>query len=71
MSASYVFLYSIQSGWTALHAAAHKGHLRVIEKLLDAKADVNIKTNVSVALWHCIQLYLNILNSDRVYITLT
>ena len=37
----------VQNGWTALRAAAGKGHLRVVEMLLEANADVNIKTSVS------------------------
>ena len=41
-------LYPVQDGLTALHAAAHEGHLRVVEMLLKANADVNIKTNVRV-----------------------
>ena len=36
----------VEDGWTALHAAAQEGHLRVVEMLLEAKADVSIKTNV-------------------------
>ena len=41
-------LYPVQDGWTALHAAAQEGHLRVIEMLLEANADVNIKDSVRV-----------------------
>ena len=43
-------LYSIQDGWTALHAAAQEGHLIVVETLLEANADVNVKTNVRIAI---------------------
>ena len=42
-------LYPVQDGWTALHVAAQEGHLRVVEMLLEANADVSIKTNVRVA----------------------
>ena len=42
-------LYPVQDGWTALHAAAQEGHSRVVEMLLEANADVNIKTNVRIA----------------------
>ena len=41
-------LYPVQNGATALHAAVQEGHLRVVEMLLEANADVNIKTNVRV-----------------------
>ena len=41
-------VYPVQDGWTALHAAAQEGHLRVVEMLLDAKADVSIKDSVRV-----------------------
>ena len=39
-------VFLIQNGSTALHVAAHEGHLRVVEILLGANADVNIKENV-------------------------
>ena len=41
-------LYPVQTGSTALLAAAQEGHLKVIEMLLKANADVNIKSNVRV-----------------------
>ncbi len=41
------YLDSVQNGATALYVAAHNGHLRVVELLIAAKADVNIQTNVS------------------------
>lgn len=37
----------MQDGSTALYMAAQNGHLRAVEKLLEASADVNIETNVS------------------------
>ena len=37
---------SVQGGFTALYAASQEGHLRVVEMLLKANADVNIKTKV-------------------------
>ena len=40
-------LDSVQTGATALHASAQEGHLRVVEMLLEANADVNIKNNVT------------------------
>ena len=40
------YLDSVQTGHTALHVAAQKGHLSVVEMLLEANADVSIKTNV-------------------------
>ena len=30
-------------GWTPLHFAADKGHLRVVEYLVNQKADINAK----------------------------
>ena len=40
-------LDSVQNGSTALLAAAQKGHCSVVRILLEAKADVNMKKNVS------------------------
>ena len=36
----------VQGGWTALYSAAENGHLRVVEMLLEANAEVNIKSDV-------------------------
>ncbi len=41
------YLDSVQDGATALCVAAQNGHLRVVELLIAAKADVNIQDNVS------------------------
>ena len=38
-----------QNGATALHVASLQGHCGVVRMLLEAKADVKIKTNVSHA----------------------
>ncbi len=38
---------SVQDGYTALIIAAQKGHLKVVELLIAANANVNIQTNVS------------------------
>ena len=43
-------LDTVQTGSTALHVAAHKGHCGIARMLLEAKADVNIKNNVRVVL---------------------
>ena len=40
-------LDSVQDGGTALIVAAQNGHCEVVRMLLEAKADVNIKANVS------------------------
>ena len=40
-------LDSVQTGSTALHAASAYGHCEVVRMLLEAKADDNMKNNVS------------------------
>ena len=45
---SLILLDSVQDGSTALIAAASKGHCGIVRMLLEAKADVNMKKNVSV-----------------------
>ena len=47
MSTCSSSLDSVQGGGTALMAAAQNGHCEVVRMLLEAKADVNIKANVS------------------------
>ena len=42
----------VQDGFAALHAACQKGHLRVADCLIDAKADLNLLTNVSTCYSH-------------------
>ena len=37
----------VQDGFAALHSASQEGHLRVAEYLINAKADLNLLTNVS------------------------
>jgi len=41
-----VHIHVTQNGWTALHLAAEKGHEDVVELLLEAKADPEVKTEV-------------------------
>ena len=36
-----------QNGFTALHIASQEGHCGVVRMLLEAKADVSMKDNVS------------------------
>ncbi len=40
-------LDSVQDGFTAMMVAAQNGHCGVVRMLLEAKANVNIKNNVS------------------------
>ncbi len=52
------YLDSVQNGFTALCVAAKEGHLRVVELLIAAKADVNIQTKVShIKVFVCINIY--------------
>ena len=44
----YTIIIYIQNCWTALHNASHNCHCEVVKMLLEAKADVNSKTNVSL-----------------------
>ena len=45
-------LESLQDGSTALLVAAQEGHCEIVRMLLGAKADVNMKNNVSES-WSC------------------
>ena len=45
------YLDSVQNGATALYVASKEGHCGVVRMLLEAKADVHNKTNVSHAAW--------------------
>jgi len=47
MQCIYMHTHISQNGWTALHLAAHEGHEDVVELLLEAKADPELKTMVS------------------------
>ena len=40
-------LDSVQDGFTALLVAAQEGHCEIVRMLLEAKADVDMKNNVS------------------------
>lgn len=39
-------IFFLQNGKTALHGAAEKGHLEIVNALLQAGADVNLQNNV-------------------------
>ena len=43
----YLLFPPFQDGWTALHWAAHKGHVAIVTLLLEGGADHTIKKNVS------------------------
>ena len=45
------YLDSVQDGTTALYMASQEGHCGVVRMLLEAKADVHNKNNVSHAAW--------------------
>ena len=40
-------LDTVQDGSTALFVASQEGHCEIVRMLLEAKADVNVQTNVS------------------------
>jgi ankyrin repeat protein len=44
------FYLHIQTSWTALHFGAERGHLAVVEALIAAGADLEVKTNVSMCM---------------------
>ena len=48
-------LDSVQEGFTALIAAAQEGHLKVVEMLLEANAEVNIMSNVRTTIHKLLQ----------------
>ena len=48
------YLDSVQDGYTAIMVAAENGHLKVVELLIVANADVNIQDNVSLINGVCV-----------------
>ena len=45
-NAGHIHIHISQGGWTALRLAAQKGHEDVVELLLEAKADPEVKSKV-------------------------
>ena len=45
---------SLQYGWTALMRASDARHIECVQVLLDKGADVNIQSNVSGVIIHCV-----------------
>jgi len=46
MQCIYTYTHISQGGWTALRLAAQKGHEDIVELLLEAKADPEVKSKV-------------------------
>ena len=46
-NAVHIHAHTSQNGWTALHLAAEEGHEDVVELLLEAKGDPELKTKVT------------------------
>ena len=63
-----IYLDFVQTGSTALLVAAQEGHSRVVEILLEANADVNIKKNVRPTM-HSTCTVLPVINNLSVYST--
>ena len=40
-----------QMGWTALMLASYRGHVEIVELLLEFGSDVNLTTEVSNSVW--------------------
>ena len=55
----------LQDGATPLYISCEKGHFPVIERLIAAKADVNLQTKVQPILYH---MYLIAISSTTSYI---
>ena len=58
MQCIYMYTHISQGGWTALRLAAQKGHEDIVELLLEAKADPELKTKVIIVSWHTQQTLL-------------
>ena len=45
---------SLQNGWTALIKASEAGKVECVKVLLDRGAEINMQSNVSGAIIHCV-----------------
>ena len=45
---------SLQDGWTALMRASQAGHMECVLMLLNKSADVNMQSEVSGVIIHCV-----------------
>ena len=56
----YSLLSIIQNGWTALMLASDGGHTEVVKVLAEAKADLNITTQVNLIINYLLTLTIDV-----------